>query len=495
MRQKQSQAEYFVSLVDKAKNLPILAVIGTLEQVYNSSRQPVCEQDLYELNHGTFLALCPFHADENLGSFVITPQKNMWWCFTEGVGWSTIHFEMRYFNLDFEKAVFHLAKRFSLMTEEEEKEYGKGSVDVDVVNHIEKKMKERKGDGDVKKKAPEDVIRIVYNLIPEICGLKEKHRKHLRRVRMIPEESLNDFFSVPTKRFDLAKALFRAYATQIAGRAIKELSTEEKRTLENDPRLIRLKENLIYVPGFYYDGKKIAFVSFQGIGFIVRDEKGNPQGIQIRRDTVKEGESRYIWFSSSFARYKTGYKGGSSPGAPGGVVYPKKSNGRMPAVCITEGRFKAEAIAAKGNVAIYVSGVSSWKNIIHMVERLKEPYQYIYVMFDADLMGNTAVHGQLSSMCEAIRKLGRKPILVLWRIKDGKGFDDLVFINGNNNYTQKLHYMTYARFEEVYRSSLWLTLQQVGAADIRDVKKEERKKFNKLMQSNVEDAACEETTQ
>lgn len=91
---KSRQEEEFAELVEKAKDIPILQVIGSLEQVYDSRRRPLSKEELASATYGNYLALCPFHPDENRGSFVITPSKNMWYCFTERLGTSDIHYEM-----------------------------------------------------------------------------------------------------------------------------------------------------------------------------------------------------------------------------------------------------------------------------------------------------------------------------------------------------------------------------------------------------------------
>ena len=162
-----------------------------------------------------------------------------------------------------------------------------------------------------------------------------------------------------------------------------------------------------------------------------------------------------------------------------------------PALCITEGRFKAEAIAKKGNIAVYVSGVSSWKNIIPVVENLKGNNRHVFIMFDADMMGNTAVHGQLFQMCSGLGQSGLMPVLVLWRIRDGKGFDDLVLRYGND-YAERLTYMTFPKFEGIYQKALLKVLKEMGAADIREMDAEKRGQFTKLLQSRVEKEACKE---
>ena len=63
-RDGQRRAEYFASLVEKVKEIPVAVVVGTVIQVYDKNRDPVEEKDLAVLSSGNYLALCPFHADE-----------------------------------------------------------------------------------------------------------------------------------------------------------------------------------------------------------------------------------------------------------------------------------------------------------------------------------------------------------------------------------------------------------------------------------------------
>ena len=66
---------------------------------------------------------------------------------------------------------------------------------------------------------------------------------------------------------------------------------------------------------------------------------GRVAAIQIRRDTIKEGQQRYIWFSSSFAPYEPDkYIGGTGCGSPRDILYPPNTDRSI--LCITEGRFK-----------------------------------------------------------------------------------------------------------------------------------------------------------
>ena len=491
-RNKQRQAEYFTALVERVENIPVAVVIGTLIQIYDRNRNPVQEKDLPAMGSGNYLALCPFHADEKLGSFVITPDKQMWYCFTEGIGWNGIHFEMLYYNLEFKDAVFHLARRCSLITDEEYVRQSGKKMDDKMVKTIEKSM-EKPVSQPCAPKASQDVINTVYSLMPKVCGLKKEHKKHLQKVRGLKEEDLGDYFTFPTRKMDLPKHIYRETGEMIAqrkfGKSLRELDSSERGWMEKSGALNLLKRELPSVPGFYMNEKenKIDFTSYKGIGFLVRNDEGIPLGIQIRRDVVKEGESRYVWFSSSFAASTAGCSAGAPSGAPGGVIFPKEGR-ETAALCVTEGRFKAEQIAKKGNIAVYISGVSTWKSVLPMIDRIKGDRKKVYVMFDADMMGNTAVHSQLKEICCGLLKHGLKPFLLLWPIEKGKGFDDLVLSQGSVYY-QYMVDVSYKRFESLYEETLAKVLQQYGVSGVREIKDpDKRASFNKEMQTSIQKA-------
>lgn len=498
---QKNESEFFEDLTQKVLKIPILQVIGSLEQVYRVGGYPVPPEQLSSISGGSYQAYCPFHADKKLGSFVITPEKNMWWCFTEGIGWNGIHYEQRKFGLSFEDAVFHLAKRFGLITEQEELLYGK-KIDADVVNQVRATIKKpeitRPG-----KKAPQRYMNIVYRAMAKKCRLKPAHRDHLIRERLLSENDLEGFFTFPDRNTDIAKIAVAAYARILAEEKYKthwsDLTRKVKTDILKSPEMKDFIDELPNIPGLFKRNNRLEFSAQPGIGILVEDDLEDVLGIQDRRDY---GDPRYVWFSSGFAAYKDGFTGGSSPGAPGGVVFPKKEDWKeKPAkLCITEGRFKAEALARAGMIAIYVSGVSSWKNIREMYERLKKKYgiQKTYVIFDSDMMGNTAVHGQLKALCEYIESKGSEAILLLWRIRYGKGFDDLVFKTGES-YKKHLIPIRFQKFEKGYRTVIRSSLKSVGvntaAADrgyieyenlVKDIPEEKRRLFNRMMQNRLE---------
>ena len=148
------------------------------------------------------------------------------------------------------------------------------------------------------------------------------------------------------------------------------------------------------VPGFFYD-KEDQIYKFNrladnsGIGIPIKNEKNQIVGIQIRKDEVEHKGQRYVWFSSSFADDRGRYKDGSSPGTPFDVVVPMQV--KNTSVIITEGHFKAEAVAREfGCVAISVQGVGNWKGIEKTIENIardrKVPVKNIIIAYDSDLI-------------------------------------------------------------------------------------------------------------
>lgn len=475
---KAKEAEYFMELARQCRDLPIVNVIGSVIQLYDRGMH--------------WEGLCPFHADEHLGSFKVTPSKNMWYCFTDNFGGGTIAFESRYYEIGFREAVFHLARRMGVITDETYNLYAKKKISADIVQNVQREMEEKKKDTAAHVKADPDVIHAVYTAVCRVCSLSQAHKKHLLHDRGLTEQDLTDYFTFPTRRFDLAGRVFKELGGELAQRwfhkPLKDLTDKEKMRIEHSPAMEKIRSQMIFVPGFYRDTarNRVDFTSYKGIGFLVRDDNGKVTGIQIRRDVIKDGESRYVWFSSSFASSNPALEGGASPGSPGGVIFPEKKTEKA-ALCVTEGRFKAEAIAKKGNIAVYVSGVSTWKSVVPMIKRLKGARKHVYIMFDADMMGNTAVHAQLSDISYGMKDIGLKPVLLLWPKNKGKGFDDLVQGAGSQ-YASCMKQIAFPDFERLYQKVLQSVLQQYGVTRVRDLPKNKACSFNTDMQLSVEKA-------
>lgn len=486
--------EKFERLLEKVRTIPVAVVVGTVIQVYNGDiSSPVAEKDLPALRSGNYLALCPFHLDEELGSFVITPDKQLWYCFAERIGGDGIKFEMKKFSLSFKNAVYHLACRFGMIGKREYKaktgqEFGEDIKDVEIPEESTAKRQAAPS-----RTAPDDVVQTAYSLMPKVCRLKKEHERHLLKERGLTREDLGDYFSFPTRKMDLPKHIFREAGEMMArkkfGKALRELDESEREWMNNSKALAKLAKELPFVPGFYMNEKdnRIDFYSYKGIGFLVRDDLGKILGIQIRKDTVKKGESRYVWFSSRDASTRQGCSAGSSPGAPGGVLFPKGGTGNAQ-ICITEGRFKAEQIAKKGNIAVYVSGVGNWMPVMPMVDRIREGRTKAYIMFDADMMGNTAVHAPMKEMGEYLRDHGLRPYVLLWPIEKGKGFDDLVLQQGST-YHRYMKDMSFRQFESLYESVLKETLSEFSVEKVQEISEEKaRHELKKTLQDALQKA-------
>ncbi len=499
----QNKTEWLAELVDRIHLIPINEVIGHYIELVPRGQH--------------YMGLCPFHPDTSLGSFVVTPGKGIWHCFTDGIGGDAIRFVIfwkdrnladqmitnrKSVNMDeyaaaLVPAALEIAVTHGIISAEEYQQHTRKKYQASEIHFLAQKTDEPKLQAE-QKKAPDYIIRNVYNLMPSVCGLNKKDKETLIRERGLTEDKLGDYFSFPDARTPLPYRIWMAAATNAAKQkgknSIQELTVEEANEIE--PKLQFFQKELRNVPGFYHDDihDRDTFSGNRGIGFVVRDPDGIPVGITIRKYQVKPGEARYKWFSSSFALGQTGLSGGASPGAPGGVVYPKDMAHAQ--VVVTEGRFKAEAIAKKGNIAVYVSGVSSWKNVMRYLPALQKKgfaKKRIFIAFDADMAGNAAVHGALSGFCNALIENGLEPVLILWPKERGKGFDDMVYQVGNK-YAKLLTYLPFAEFETKYEETLTAVMDKYEVASIREIPIKKREDFNQDLQVAIEKAVLKKTT-
>lgn len=267
-------------------------------------------------------------------------------------------------------------------------------------------------------------------------------------------------------------------------------------------KLIKLtgytKDTLKYVPGFFidkntgaldYSGDNVPSISHgtnwcnnAGIGILIRNVDGQAVAIQIRRDTASKG-NRYCWFTSIFAVDSVDYDGGSTPGAAKDIIIPENP---QTCLCITEGRFKSEIIAANRNIVISIQGVSAWKGIDEIIEKLREQHKIksIFLMFDSDIMGNRQVFNTISDMARTIME--RIPDLkikfAVWKIKYGKGIDDCI-LAGN---LTRVKYVDAEYFMETCNNSFDMLLKKYGVKSFQKMKSEDRKIFGKYLQEENE---------
>lgn len=67
--------------------------------------------------------LCPFHNDRNLGSFKVSPAKNICHCFSCGAHADPVEFIMRIEKLSFPDAIRWLGKKYSIEVDDEQKRF------------------------------------------------------------------------------------------------------------------------------------------------------------------------------------------------------------------------------------------------------------------------------------------------------------------------------------------------------------------------------------
>lgn len=326
-----------------------------------------------DIDYSRHRFLCPFHNDKHLGNFSV--RKNRFQCYSCGEEGSIIDFVMKFDGLDFPNATVEAAHDLEIISD---------SV------YQKLRQKNTQGATFVKKEISKEVrnqiadkenLNKVYSLFAKgqewlkKPKLAKKHLEHLQNERHLTMKEIQNrgFFTFPS--------------IYVLGHIIQALDDEGME-----------EESLYHIPGFFYDAKR-EVTSFQslrnnsGIGIPIQDIDGNIVGIQIRLDTVKEGEQRYVWFSSSFATTKD-FQGGTSPGTPVSVCYPVNTDienleGISPVIFITEGYFKAIKLAETFNsVVLSVQGVHNWREIPYILDELKKrnsKFRHVYIMYDADM--------------------------------------------------------------------------------------------------------------
>lgn len=70
-----------------------------------------------------YLALCPFHADNHMGSFVVTPKHNCYKCFSCEAKGGPVDFLIDYKGLTYHEALLYLAEKYSIFVSDEQKVY------------------------------------------------------------------------------------------------------------------------------------------------------------------------------------------------------------------------------------------------------------------------------------------------------------------------------------------------------------------------------------
>ena len=406
---------FFQSVLEVVRAMPISEVI----------------RDKFKIPAG----FCPFHQDKTPGSFSYVDRYGSYRCWSCQAKGDSIQFVQEYEKISFEQAVMRLAVLFDAILPEEAEAYFRGTGFEEVVIREVRSYALKTYEDYGEFRAIPEVIHNVLALLAEgeaILGaektvLSETHLQHLED-RGLDAASIKqgDYFTMPSRTTRYLKAFFR----------------ELKERYDYEPNMVE------GVPGFYKmndkpEDRMYTFVTKKGIGIPIRSAEGRIEGIQIRRDKIKKGESRYIWLSSAFANDEENLSFGTGSQSPIHVSYPKE-NRFSNVLFMTEGVFKAEAIARHyDSVAVSLQGIGSWKGLsdtIHVVEEMQqENIEHVYMAFDSDIRSNIHVYEATVNMYTSLLSHDESlnVYYVWWDGDFGKGIDDLLQ-NGHKNQIRKV---------------------------------------------------------
>ncbi len=251
----------------------------------------------------------------------------------------------------------------------------------------------------------------VYRTLLDLCPLTTSHKKNVGQ-RGFSRSNLEQIgLSVSTPQgepYQLLGSLPLWSERRSLARQIQE------RTGLSTSQLLR-------VPGFNKsDQGNLTFVKSRKIksGILVPcyDTRGRIQGLQVRNDKVKPGDSRYKWISS--------WKPGPSSGAPVGVLQGDASE-----VWVTEGFFKGLALRlAQPHSVLYMPTAGAVPQVVEQVQILKP--SVVHVVLDSDWMSNPSVYGHLGRHVKELEKVGVETKVWTWPNSKGKGIDDALLKGG-----------------------------------------------------------------
>lgn len=455
---KKERYEFIERMFANIEHIPIDKVIGSYIPLTNRGRH--------------MMGLCPFHKDTKLGSFVVTPDKGIWKCFTCGDQYAgnAVKFVSLYKNISYLDAAFDVAVNSNVISMREYEEYSKKKYDSSYVEKLEKRYSEKADNSPKPKKAAPEIIHNVYWMMKEMSSLSDAHRKALEEERHLPKERIErDYFTCPTN-WKLKDNIVRGIKKKF-------------------PQIT--DEILQTVPGFFYDKqrKKVTFTAYNGLCILIRNANDVIQAVQIRLDNVKEGEQRYIWLSSAFAFYRPEeYAGGCGCGSPKDVLWGRGEK-NLKNLCITEGRFKSEVISARGNTTISIQGVSAWNGIINTMHdiRKKQEIKAIYIFLDSDILGKHALFVQSGKMCNEIAKTFPDVSIryAFWKKDIGKGIDDYIH---NTNGVGHIDYVDYKKAIQTSDAGFNYMLKKYGITRMQELPQEKAKEFEENLQAIMEKA-------
>lgn len=383
---------------------------------------------------GNHYALCPFHKDNNIGSFIISESKNRAKCFACGQASDSIKIVAKVTNLSYSEAAMKIALDYSIVTSVEYDNFINGKINKDrEIETFKTKIKKTEIKKEKEKEKHDNrKLDIIYNTFLDLLSLDDEHRKILKEKRKLSDEEIEErkYKTLETQNVDFSHLM-------------KELNKKE------EFKEIKEEEILKRVPGFFQKKVNGRWVwkhyNKQGLLIPIRNAKNEITALQVRKNKKDRNGVRYVWFSSSFA-YKPNnsfFRYGTKSSIEIDVLYPEKTPSK--GLFITEGRFKSEAITSKlGATSISVQGIYGYKGIEKVIKEIKEEtkkkfkdfkgYKNICIAFDSELSTNKNIYKAMKIMSDKIQEKNKEENIfyISWDEKY-KGIDDLLFSEESKN--------------------------------------------------------------
>ena len=143
-------------------------------------------------------------------------------------------------------------------------------------------------------------------------------------------------------------------------------------------------------------------------------------------------------------------------------------------------------------MAISLQGVSTWKGIQNEILHIMDsrPVRKIYLFYDSDMLGNTAVYNQSIALLKAIEITFPtiQTYHAVWKKEWGKGIDDMYF----NGHIKKIKYLTSGQLKSCHEKVLKFLLKKYGVESldeiVRSKDKDLKERFCRDLQDNSEKA-------
>lgn len=407
-----SEEEEITAIINEVKRLPMVDVLAS----YGVKPEKTSGHNV--------LALCPFHMDNRIGSFVINTVTNTCHCFACTNGGGVIKAVAKMLDTDFTKAALQVACDQKLIDEAKFKQLAQINYEPKL-----KKIEYQKAPEVEETKEVRELKEAIYLDMAQYFGLKATDKEYLLKIRCLKEEDLSNYFSIDTTDESYLMHLYETYSAE---------------------KLIEIGKR---VPGFFLRLKRaeipyLDILPKRGIGILMRDAKGKVVGVQVRAyNSCMDVAPRYTYFSykvpKAFGDLMTG---GASIKTPFNVIYAAGSK----KLAIVEGIFKAEILAQNGFNVISAQGVNNFsgieKQIKGMEQRLGIAFEQVTVFYDADFVSNPSVCAAAIKLGEYLyTKMNNNNIEVkyaYWNKALGKGIDDLI-IAGKKDTVKLMSFVDY----------------------------------------------------